>query len=807
MKFAEVVFNIRIDHAFTYRIPEALAGRVTPGIRVLAPFGRRLLTGVVTSLASVSKIDNCKELTDVLDAQPMVTEELLQLTRWMADYYIASWGQALQPALPKGLDESSKRIITLTEPNPDVINALTDRQRHLLDIIHRNPGNSQTYYQKKFGEGAFHYLLQVLREKGCIIIEEKRQPRKVQVLMRKFITVPDGNLNTADNIPPEIIDILNDLKGKSLLRTEFIRKTGLSAYRVNKLVEQGIVRLEEHEIAREVDFDFAPEKKVIRLSRAQQKALDQINESISEQRFQVHLLHGVTGSGKTQVYLEAIRHARQQGKEAIALIPEISLTPQTVRRFQDFFPGQVAVFHSKMSLGERFDAWRRIQSGELSIVVGPRSALFMPMKNLGIIIIDEEHDSSYKQTESQPRYHARDVAVYRAQLNNATVILGSATPAVDSFYNARKGKYNLITLTERVTDQQLPKVILVDMRRKGGGAKVSLFSKLLLEKMEQRLENNEQIILLQNRRGFSSFLQCVECGFISKCPNCEITLTYHTYNKQLMCHYCRYSRPAGNTCPNCEGTQIDYKGSGTQKVEKELLAAFPGVSVLRMDHDTTSGKGAHDRILESFRRQEADILLGTQMIAKGLDFENVTLVGVISADIGLSLPDFRAAERVFQLLTQVAGRSGRGEKVGEVVVQTYQYTHFAVQKAKTHDYIGFYLQEMQNRKELDYPPFSRVINIKIHGTDLNLTIQEARKIAGKLRRTAAGNFQIIGPAPAPLSKINNQYRWHILLKINKLYDKAGRKTKRIIRQQLDSQLKQFSGDVRVVLDVDPVDMM
>ncbi len=495
-------------------------------------------------------------------------------------------------------------------------------------------------------------------------------------------------------------------------------------------------------------------------------------------------------------------------KSAIVLVPEISLTPQTVSRFESFFPGKISVFHSRMSLGERYDTWQKVFSEDVSIVVGPRSALFLPVKDLGVIIIDEEHDTSYKQVDPAPRYHARDMAVYRARMNNAVVVLGSATPALESYSNARSGKYQLLELKKRINDLALPAIEIVNINKIGSeSAGAKIFSPQLKNEIQASLEKEEQIILLQNRRGFSTFIQCKICGFSNKCPNCDIYLTYHSHTDSVQCHYCGFTQSATSNCPKCFGVQIKHGGAGTQQIEESLHKHFPKIKVLRMDIDTTTGKGAHEKILQQFKSGGADVLLGTQMIAKGLDFENVSLVGVINADIGLTLPDFRSAERIFQLLTQVAGRPGRSKSQGRVVIQTGIENHYAIRYARSHDYLGFYLRESEYREEQQYPPATRLIKIGINSAQKHQAIQKSTQIINILKRRKKKFFSIIGPAPSPFIRLNNKYRWHILVKINLNQDPTGKNTRNELRKILTPIISSSNEKEQVYIDVDPVDMM
>jgi primosomal protein N' (replication factor Y) len=461
-----------------------------------------------------------------------------------------------------------------------------------------------------------------------------------------------------------------------------------------------------------------------------------------------------------------------------------------------------------MSLGERYDTWRRVEQSEKCIVIGPRSALFLPVKNPGIIIVDEEHDGSFKQESPAPRYHARDTAIYHARVNDSVVILGSATPSMESYYNAVQGKYHLLKLEKRIENLEMPSVQIINMKTiKTTEGQTNIFSPELLKKIRIRVKNKEQIILLQNRRGFSSYLQCNQCGHTTKCPNCDIYLTFHASSNHLQCHYCGHSTAVTNSCPKCDGTQIKYIGAGTQQIEKELQKLIPEVRVLRMDFDTTSMKNAHENILKRFKEGKADILLGTQMIAKGLDFENVSLVGVISADIGLTLPDFRSAERIFQLLTQVAGRAGRKTKQGEVVIQTGMEYHYAIQYAKSHDFKGFYTQESAYRKKSGYPPFTRLIKIGITSDKIGEVNQIARDIVSRLKKKSNDYYTVIGPAPSPVSRLKNKYRWQILLKVDIQKDRSGKTVRTLLKSVLEHPLFSRKTSQSVSIDVDPIDMM
>ncbi|TFG97635.1 MAG: primosomal protein N', partial [Calditrichales bacterium] len=752
----------------------------------------------------------CKDIIDVLDEQPLISGEMLDLTKWMADYYMAGWGQALQLALPRGLDKKSN--ITLQPANGDMIEAaaLTGKQRHLLDLIYADPGKTTSQYKKKFGTGSFDYTVRVLIKKDIVIPHKQLSAERVRKqLTRHVILAADvcdrlSVLRQGELLKP----VLEPLAGKSLPYKQFMEETGLSAARIKTMFSHNLLEFDHSENFRLYEQGYSEVKKTITLNSDQQAVLSAIEKQTTKKKFKVFLLNGVTGSGKTQVYMESIQKVLEKNRSAIVLIPEISLTPQTVSRFENFFPGKTFVFHSRMGLGERYDTWRKIAQSGPCIAIGPRSALFLPVKDLGIIVVDEEHDGSYKQEGQAPRYHARDTAIYRAMMNDAVVILGSATPSMESTYNSHKGKFELLSMENRIAGLELPEIHIVDSKKimQGSGAS-KILSTLLIEKIAKRIEENEQCILLQNRRGFSSYLQCEECGHTTKCPNCDIHLTYHTSSYSTQCHYCGFTINASHNCPKCQGVQIRYVGVGTQQIELELERLFPGVRILRMDVDTTSARGAHEKILQRFKDGKADILLGTQMIAKGLDFEKVSLVGVVSADIGLTLPDFRSSERVFQLLTQVAGRSGRSGKRGEVVIQTGMETHYTLQYARNHDYYGFYKAEIIFRGNTGYPPFARLIKIGVNAINAAKANKTATEIVRTLHNLRQSYYKVIGPAPAPMVRLNNRYRWQILLKIDQQKDPSGTNTRRIIREKLDPFLSKKSDDIIVNLDIDPMDMM
>ena len=810
--FVEVAFNLPINQTFSYRVPPELRS-VQAGMRVLAPFGKQFLTGLVVMKRDRPGFNKVKDIVDLLDEQPLLTEKMLELTKWISQYYLSSWGQALFLALPRGIEEAVKEKVFILKDLPD--HTLTERQRELFLIIAENPGNTKTYYRKKFGYGSYYYLLNVLKEKGFVYFEKEYIEASAKELFRQFVKINEAYTQLKEKYQdfqkylkrrPEIDAYMMEHLGQEILRSQFLQETRMSAATLAKMCRYDLCKIVTKKVERRIEFEDVEEPPIVQLTEEQTHAIQTITPFLERKEFNTFLIHGVTGSGKTQVYIEILKKILERGQTAIILIPEIALTPQTVRRFKKIVGDEIAVFHSKMSLGERLDYWHACYEGRIKCVVGPRSALFAPLKNLGLIVVDEEHEHTYKQTDLNPHYNARDVAIYWARMNKAVILLGSATPSLESYYNALKKKYTLIEMKKRIDDVQMPEVEIIDMRKakKVGQGELRLFSELLINKINERLSKNEQVILLQNRRGFSAFEQCTECGYIPICPNCDISLTYHAHGEKLQCHLCGYTLPAYQFCPNCGGKQIVYKGTGTQRIEKALKEVIPNARILRMDRDTTRSKNAHQNILQAFANGEADILLGTQMIAKGLDFGNVTLVGVISADVGLSIPDFRAPERVFQLLTQVAGRAGRRQKVGEVMVQTYSYTHYAIQYARKHDFVGFFNEELKHRKNFNYPPFVRMIQILILNKDFLETLNTARKITAILKKKVSNYAQILGPAPGIIPRMNNMHRWVVSLKLNPATDPTGKLTKQLILQGLGSLLEKRQKNQQIVVDVDPI---
>jgi len=840
--YADIALPVAVNKTFTYLVPPELEKSALIGARAVVPFGTKYATGLIIAHLSSSAIAKVKPIRDILDPSPVVSDELLRLCTWIADYYFAPVGEVFKAAIPHGFTAGSKRLVRLTSSVTDA--TITEVEKHsrkraqLLRLLKDHGSMLSTDVQRRTGLKNINAVLIDMAAAGHIKNEEVISQPKRTLFVKEFVELDKLDGQRVDRVVQLLsqrkkrarlllttLQMLKQRGSSEIAVTDVLKKSGASSATLKEFRISGLLPILRREVHKEQQYGTEEQTLTIVLNDMQKEVLFSIASAIDGSAHKTFLLHGVTGSGKTQVYIEAIRHCLKQGKTAIVLVPEISLTPQIVRRFKSHFADEVAVVHSRMSAGERLDVWRRALQGNISVVIGPRSAVFAPLKKLGLIVVDEEHEASYKQFDANPRYNARDVAIVRAHYNNAVVVLGTATPSVESYSNALAGKYELLAMPSRIDEVPMPEISLVDMsserkreyaamketippeqKRRLREFQQSSVSPLLQQKIKDRLERKEGIILLQNRRGFAPFVECVDCGYTETCDNCSITLTYHLAKKHLRCHYCGIIRTPHAECPQCRGLNIQLRGIGTQRVEEELAVLYPQSKVLRMDLDTTSRKGTHDRILRKFGGGEADILLGTQMVAKGLDFPRVTLVGVISADTQMLLPDFRSSERTFQLLTQVAGRAGRSALRGEVVIQTHQPNHYTLQHVVDHDFKAFYEQELEARRELEYPPFSRLVLIETKGKKENEVQSESERFA-RLLKHADGAFTVLGPSPAVIAKINNQYRWHIIVKNTKATDPSGQH----LRSELQKVCNEFGRtqkySVRLVIDVDPVGLM
>jgi len=810
-----------VSREFDYLVPPALAPLLDIGSRVKVPFGSRVLQGFVTDIRETSDVspDRLKPVSDVLDIVPPLTPELVRLGRWMAETLVCPDIVALQAMLPGALKAKYDRVL---EVSPSVPDAPDDADRAICAFVAAKGAAPVRAVLERFPGEADR--VKRLVKRGVLTerqtVQDRLKPRK------RLFVFPAGDASALD---ARIADLPASAKRqKDVLRhfrdhpepvplAELVARLAVTSGVVKALADKGWVEIREREVLRDpyAGRAFAPHP-APELTADQAAALGEIRRFLDRGAHARFLLHGVTGSGKTEVYLQAIARCLELGREAIVLVPEISLTPQMVDRFKGRFGDRVAVLHSRLSQGERYDEWRKIHRGQVSVAVGARSAVFAPFTKIGLIIIDEEHESSYKQEES-PKYHARDVAARRAEEHGAVLVLGSATPSLESYMAAREGGLRLIRLPVRVGGRPMPAVHLVDMRRELEEGNRSMFSRRLADAIRTRLERGEQTVLLMNRRGYATFVLCRSCGHAARCPHCDISLTFHRSADVLRCHYCGHAERNPPVCPSCGSPHIRHFGTGTQRVEEELVNAFPGIRVIRMDMDTTSEKGAHEKWLNRFRDRKADVLLGTQMVAKGLDFPAVTLVGVLAADSILHLPDFRAVEKTFQLVSQVAGRAGRHQLPGEVIVQTYNPDHYAMRAAAAHDYERFAEVELKLRRDRGYPPFARLALATLSHPSPAILLKAGQRLAETIRALwteEAGArgldpalLEVLGPVNAPIPRLKDRYRMQCMIKYR--HDLPA---PRILREALDrladGPAAEAGGEsVQISVDIDPQNMM
>lgn len=763
-----------VDKTFDYLVPVSLEEVIEIGQRVKVPFGPRLIMGYVLGLKETSDFLKLKSVVEILDLVPSLTPELLDLGHKLAMSNTSPLVSIYQAMLPKALKSKYKKKLVV-------------KDSEILSLDLRLKFNS-------IGEVIYDNLLKpYLKEikknitDGNIFVKyEVRQANKERFI--KKIKLLDENIKVRGSKQQAVIKYL--LSHDDCFKSELMSDCDVSSSTIKSLVEKSIISEYSVETYREVTSIYGINEKTVDLNSEQISVYNSIKDKLNEQI--VFLLHGVTGSGKTEIYLNIIEEVLKSGLEAIMLVPEISLTPMMVSRFKGRFKDNVAVLHSGLSIGEKYDEWRKIRRKEVKVVVGARSAIFAPFTNLGIIIIDEEHTDSYKQSVI-PTYHAKDVAIMRAKYYNIPLVLGSATPSVESYYKALNNEYTLLEINNRANKTSLPKVYIEDMRYEFKGGNRSIFSKRLDELITDRLNKKEQVMLLLNRRGHSTFVMCRNCGDVIMCPNCDISLTFHDRTNSLKCHYCGHSEENPDTCPSCNSKHIRYMGIGTERVEEFIKKRFPTAKVVRMDRDTTSTKGAHERLLYDFEHN-GDILLGTQMISKGLDFPKVSLVGVLAADMSLSLPDYKAIEKTFQLLTQVSGRAGRHEIDGEVVIQTYNPDHYAISHAKLHDYHAFYEEEMSIRKIAGYTPYNNLVQIIVTDKDVRKILKLGTKIVMKLRKELEGDTIILGPVLPKIARINNYYRAQIIVKYQ---------TSNVLDKVLKDIYVEYVKDIGIAIDKNP----
>ncbi|CEF19060.1 Primosomal protein [Staphylococcus xylosus] len=761
---AKVIVDIpskNVDFTFDYIIPTRLQSMVKVGMRVIVPFGPRTIQGYVMQVTDKPDgnidIAKLKEIKEIQDIKPELTEELIQLTEWYNNYFVTKRISMLEVMLPSAIKAKYTKVFSIVDAE-----AVPEELKVKFDKDGQYP-YKEAQYNDDLGQIVPLLKQGVVSEMTLLSQNVSKKKQRAVSIIEGFDY--DSVLNSLEKSKKqyELYAYLLDERHHTVLLKD-LEEMGFSKSSIDTLMRKGFVEKYDAIVERD-PFEtrvFEQDQKQ-QLTDDQQEAYKSILESIQAHRQCTYLLHGVTGSGKTEVYLQTIEEVLKLGRQAMMLVPEIALTPQMVLRFKRRFGDEVAVLHSGLSKGERYDEWQKIRDGKASVSVGARSSVFAPFKNLGMIIIDEEHESSYKQ-EDYPRYQARDIAQWRSQYHQCPLILGSATPSLETYARAEKGVYELLSLPNRVNQQALPEIEIVDMRTELSSGNRSMFSEQLRKAIQQRLDKKEQIVLFLNRRGYASFMLCRDCGHVPQCPNCDISLTYHKSTDQLKCHYCGHQEVPPNKCPNCESEHIRQVGTGTQRVEELLQEAFQEARIIRMDVDTTSRKGAHEKLLDDFGAGKGDILLGTQMIAKGLDFPNITLVGVLNADTMLNLPDFRASERTYQLLTQVSGRAGRHEKEGEVIIQTYNPEHYAIKDVQANDYTAFFNKEMNYRKMGKYPPYFFLINFTIAHKEMKKVMEASKHIHKILLQHLTDKALVLGPSPAALSRINNEYRFQILVK-------------------------------------------
>ena len=801
--YVNVALNIPADKLFTYEVPENLLSDIQIGKRVFVPFGRRKRTGFIVGISESCSLKKVKPIAEILDEETLFGEQDLRFYKWIAAYFMYPLGKTLAELIPAGSEKKDFLWITPLTLPADI--ALPPAQEKLLAILQQYPQGialshlTQISFLKNVSS-----IVRNLHLAGLLQIDEK-QTKQLAPRREKFVILNDNKIAGA-KLTRKQEELITFLQAKGAMTLNHLtEEAGTSGAIIKNLQNKGIVKLVENEKFRTAAITSLIEQnqtKII-LNSQQEKVLQEIFSNLDKNKFSPLLLHGITGSGKTEVYLKAIAQVLKNQGSAIYLVPEIALTPQLISRIQGRFKHeQIAVLHSGIAETIRYDQWRLIKRGMIKLVVGARSALFAPLPDLRLIIVDEEHDTSYKQ-DDRLCYHARDLAVLKAKLAQAVVVLGSATPGVRSYFNTRTKKYNYLEMTQRVNNKPLPVVEIIDMKaQKETYGKTPILSDFLTAAIAETLAKKEQVLLFLNKRGFDTFLVCADCGYNFRCPNCAVSLKNHLAENVFKCHYCDYTQKALPVCPSCGGSGILNYGVGTQKLETEIKKLYPAARVRRMDSDTTSVKGTQENILRALEQKEIDVLVGTQMITKGHDFPLITLVGVIAADTTLNMPDFRAGEKTFQQLTQVAGRGGRGDSPGRVIIQTFNPQHYALKYVKNHDYKSFYAEEIAFRQALNYPPFSRIINLRLSATKKETLLEYARQTAEaakKLNVRYENTVEIIGPAESPLAKIKGRYRYQMLLKsakANVLHQFA---------QELLSKIGKST--VKVTVDVDPENFM
>lgn len=800
------------DKKYTYAVPEELLGQICVGCRVLVPFGHGSIVkeGFVLEMNPENilvKSIKYKTIKQVLEPYPLLKEDNIQLLEWMKRQYICTFSDAIKCMLPPGISVKTVKNVKLLSIEKVFKKSNMNK---IVDNLSCIGGECEYEQLRRLCEiKDFKGYIQELCECGTISIEECYE-QKVNAKSVKAVCLAKSNEEIVEELENNAIKRIQHIRVlEILLDNEIVsvadiqRFAGVTSSVLDTLSKYGYICYTNLELQRDPLKNKNYEKtEHLPPTQEQAIALTQLKQQLDSKKYKESLIHGITGSGKTEVYLQLISHCFEMGKKAIMLVPEIALTPQMVERFVARFGKRVAVMHSRLSLGERFDQWKLISEGKVDVVVGARSAIFAPISDLGLIVIDEEHEGSYK-SESMPRYNAKEVAQKRCEINRALLLYGSATPSVDTYYRAIERKIELIEMKSRPNTAELPSVELVDMRLELENGNRSPFSSRLMEELNKNSENNQQSILFLNRRGFSTFVFCRSCGFTMKCPECNIALTYHSKNNRLICHYCGFTVKNPTKCPSCESNNIRYFGIGTQKIEEEVKQRLPDSSIIRMDTDTIGYKNAHEEILNRFKTENINIMVGTQMIAKGHDFPNVTLVGVLAADSMLNIGDFRSSERTFQLLTQVAGRAGRGDIGGRVIIQTYNTEEYSILAACKQDFITFYNQEILIRKRLGYPPFSNIAIVTFSGRKDRAIFEIAKSVKPELMEKCTSDFEVLGPSRCPIPKIANKYRWRLVIKaknLDLLVDQLTKMSDGIWKKAKD-------GDITMSIDINPNNML
>lgn len=775
-QYAKVIVrnnSIHTDNLFTYEIPDFFSENICIGHRILVPFGmynKPLEAFVFDIVDFIDKNIKTKKILDLLDEEPIFNKDDINLIIWMKNKYLCTYIDCINLLYPKGYKLNNFKVITLKDENYKSENK---NENKILEILKNNKGKIKFEKIKKIPNA--NNLIYKMQKNNIVELKweykDHKNEKKVYSisLIEDIVDIDDYiNINKIrlGNKQKEIIEFLKEKKEVDL--NEVLENLKITRQSINKLKEKNLIRIEEVDFYRSPEQIYSIEQKEINLNEEQSKVVSTINSEMFDENKKPYMIHGVTGSGKTEVYMAIIENALSQGLDGLVLVPEISLTPQTISRFKNKFGDIVGVFHSQLSEGEKHDVYKQVKEGKIRILIGARSALFTPFTSLGVIIIDEFHESAYK-SDKNPKFSAIEVAKFIAKKRDISLVLGSATPSIEEYYKAVNGEYKLLEINKRANKKPMPKIEVADMKEELMIGNKSIFSTKLKSEIELAIKNNSQVMLFLNRRGYSNFVSCRKCGYVFTCENCDISLTYHKKSNTGKCHYCGYEKEIPSECPECKSKYIKPFGIGTQKIEEEIKTIFPNLRVLRLDKDTTSRKGSFDRILNSFKNKEADILIGTQMLSKGLDFDNVTLVGILSADMILKFPDFRSSEMTFQLITQVAGRAGRAEKDGKVILQTYDTDHYAIKHAINYDFKGFYEDEIKIRKLFDYAPFNNMVSVVLSGKDNKLVESNSKKmydsLAYLLRERGINDLSfILGPNQCSIGKINQNYRWQILFK-------------------------------------------